>query len=367
MNELQTGKDILLFYGWWQLSVCTFAFLALFSIWWHIGRIRRDHGQVFLAVSILCWSFSGLTEIFYARSSEYNSTFFEGLRSIFSLFNSLFILLALPWFKYLPVRIESIIKSKYWTYIIGLPFLFSLLPTLSKMWSGRSYSLISELDVYFAFLTLAFLGAVLWTSFQKRRLGLLAYLSLLCIGITLVAQLYKLTEASVNLTLFSAIFKTSLIMIFFALALSWVKELTENIIPPGSMLKLRLFLDKKGPNKVTRCARIQGIPGLLTQPITLTRANYDLLHLFATYRKMPEKDWLEIRPKEQGDRTKVYEINDHNEIKRLLTSLLNGLFGEKSWSKEQHYLPLKEVLFEMSDKRERKIRLRLLPNHISIE
>ena len=60
-----------------------------------------------------------------------------------------------------------------------------------------------------------------------------------------------------------------------------------------------------------------------------------------------------------------YDINDHNEIKRLLQSLLDGLFGLSAWTKEQHYVPLKEGLFELSHKRERKIRLKLLPENIS--
>ena len=364
MKSIVEGSEVLLFYGWWQLSVCTFAFFALLAIWWHIGRIRKDHGQVFLAASILCWSLSGLVEIYFASSTEPNIVVHDGLRSVLSLFNSLFILLALPWFKYLPSQLDTIIKTKYWNYIIGLPFIFSLLPTLSKIWTGDTNSMISELDVYFAFLTLGFLASVLWTSFQKRRLPQLAYLSLICIGITIIAQVYKLTDADINLTLFSAIFKTTLIMIFFALALSWVKELTENIIPESNRLKLKLFVKKESPTKLKRYAQIDGIPGLEGEPISLSPSNYDLLHRFAKRRVDVEGQWLEIKPKEANMRAN-YDINDHNEIKRLLQSLLDGLFGLSAWTKEQHYVPLKEGLFELSHKRERKIRLKLLPENIS--
>jgi len=114
-----------------------------------------------------------------------------------------------------------LIKSKYWYYIIGLPFLFSMLPTISKMISGNEYILIRESDFYYGIFTLIFLGAVLWESFLKRRLNFLAGLSILVILFTLLAQFYKLTDSNFDL-LFSAIFKTSLIMLFFALALSWV-------------------------------------------------------------------------------------------------------------------------------------------------
>lgn len=357
--------EVMIFYGWWQLAVCSFAFVALFGIWWHIGKERNDNGQVFLAFSTLCWAFSGVAEIWFGCTQEQPTYFQEGIRSVFSLFNSLFILLSLPWFKYLPERLEPIIKSKYWHYIIGFPFLFSLLPTISKMWSGKSSTLISELDVYFAFLTLAFLGGVLWTSFTKRRLAILAYLSLVCIGLTFVAQLYKLTQAEVNLTLFSAIFKTSLIMIFFALALSWVKELTENIIPETSAMTLSLF-SKKEKNRFLRQAIISGIPGIKSKPIKLTNGNYDLLYTFAERKINDAEGWLEIKPKENRNLKKTFDINDHNNIKRLISSMLDGIFGESLWSKEQHYIPFKEAFFELSDKRERKIRIRLSKEQIDL-
>ena len=117
------------------------------AIWWHIGRKQKDFGQVWLALSILCWSFSGLGEIIYSHSSIDNfqeRTQLDGWRSIFSLLNSLFILLALPWFRYIPEKIAPIIESNYWRLIVGIPFIFSLIPTLRKLFTGQSNTLISE-------------------------------------------------------------------------------------------------------------------------------------------------------------------------------------------------------------------------------
>jgi len=358
-------NEILLFYGWWQLSVCVFACLALLSIWWHIGRKRGDFGQVWLALSIACWSLSGASEVIFAKGIVNREITLDGLRSIFSLFNSMFILLALPWFKYLPKALEPIINSDYWKIIIGLPFLFSLFPTINKIWFGKSSFLISELDVYFALLTLVFLGAVLWTSFRKRRLPLLAYLSLISIGVTLIAQLYKLTDADINLTLFSAIFKTCLIMIFFALALSWVRELSENIFPDVRQLNLALSSSLiRGKN--LRTANIQGLTGKESVAIPLSPRNYDLLSKFIVSKlENPAEGWLEIKPKE-GVRGREYDIKDHNEIKRLLHALLDGIFGVNCWTKEHHYAPLKDTLFELSDKRTRLVRLRLNKTQLSV-
>jgi len=359
--------DLLYFYGWWQMSVCFFAFVALLSIWFHIGRKLKDRGQVYLAFSILCWSISGLITIIFLPNIETSQSqmIFEGSLSILSLLNSLLILLALPWFKYLPEFIKNLIHSKFWIWIIGLPFLFSLLPTISKIYMSHSPTLVSELDVYYSTFTLLFLGAVLWESFAKRKLKTLAYLSVICIMITFLAQVLKLNGNTQNLILFSAIFKSCLIMIFFALALSWVKEIAENVIPDYKFLSLslnrKMDMDKKWNYNIC----LKGLPG---EPriFSISKSNFDLLELFAS-KRISKDDWLEIKPKSNPLKNLSYEINDHNEVKRLLHSMLDGIFGKGNWNKENHEAPLRHALFELSPKRERKIRLRLLPENLNID
>ena len=227
------------------------------------------------------------------------------------------------------------------------------------MFSGQSYGLVNELDIYYAILTLGFLGYVLWESFEKRRLLALAWLSVVCILITFVAQLYKFTEKNIDLTLFSAIFKTSLIMLFFALALSWVKELAENLIPDAENLFIYFKRKKNKKGKFENIVFIKGIPGKDDKQIYLTPTLFELFKLFVERKKDNGEGWLEIKPKNDPRSGKLYDINDHNEIKRLLNALLDGLFGKNMWTKEKHFLPLKEALFEMSDKRERKIKLKV--------
>lgn len=364
MHLFLINQETSLFYGWWQFSTCLFAFIALVSIWWHIGKRQKDFGQVWLALSIFCWSLSGLVEVYFVRSGAEETVLADGFRSILSLFNSLFILLALPWFRYLPNFLESIIKSKYWVFIVGLPFIFSLLPTVNKMISGRE-GIINELDVYYAVLTLIFLGFVLWHSFAKRRLISLAYLSLICILITLLAQFYKLTGSTINLTLYSAIFKTSLIMMFFALALSWVKELSENVIPEVTKIRLRFEINRE-KDKVQRVVFFDGMPTSINKKVKLSNASFELFQRFAESRKQDADAWLEIKPKNHSIKEKQYDVNDYNEVKRLLVALVDGLFGKGNWTKELHLTPLKDTLFELSEKRERKIRLSISPENITL-
>lgn len=359
-------SNILFFYGWWQFSVCLFAFGGLIAIWWHIGRKQKDFGQVWLALSILCWSFSGLVEVFYSQNPGEElggSIFLDGWRSIFSLLNSLFILLALPWFRYIPDQIVSIIKSDYWRIIVGLPFLFCLLPTLRKLFTGQSNTLISELDVYYAFLTLLFLAYVLWESFWRRRLKGLAYLSILAIFLTFIAQLYKLTSGAVNLLLFSAIFKTNLIMIFFALALSWVKELSELRQLNSSQIFLRF--DPQQLNRSKAPVWVKGINNNTFQKIFLTRKKHELLYTFAEKRQLNlNEGWLTIKPQGEKRTTKVYDIQEHKEYLRIIESLLDITYGKGNWTKELHEKPLTKALFAKPGNR--RIRLAIPVENISL-
>jgi len=370
---METDFQLLYYFGLWQQVVCFFAFLGLMAIWYHIGRKQGDFGQVWLALSILCWSISGYVDSFYGGklmvhiidqpnlvdvNGFYEQNLFElsGWKSLLSLLNSLFILLSLPWFRYLPKILEQVIKSKYWPIIVGLPFLFSILPTISKIFTNSSLELVSELDVYYSILTLLVLGLVLWESFTKRRLVFLAVLSVICILITFAAQVFKLTDDANTQILFSAIFKTSLIMIFFALALSWVKDLTERIQLKSSDLHLKLSKSKNG-RTILKSLSVKGLTGNDSKEFTLTNKNYDLLESFFQKRLEDDEGWLEIKPKSDNRSGKKYDINDHNEIKRLLHSILDGVYGKGLWSKTEHELPLKEILFEMSTEKERMIRI----------
>lgn len=358
-----TQGDILLFYGWWQMSVCLFAFLALMSIWYHLGRKQEDTGQVWLAVSILCWSLSGLLDI--VASTTADTYVVNGGKSILSLFNSFFILLALPWFRYLPQRMDSLIRSKSWILIIGAPLVLSLLPTLTKLILSDSSQWIAEPDVYYSILTLLILGWVLWETFTKRRLHFLAYLSVICIGITFVAQVYKLSDNAFSQLLCASIFKTCLIMIFFALALSWVKDMAEKL--DGKLSSVRLNL-KKIKDDNSKWVHTVTMTGLFEQPqpIALSKTHYDLLHRFVQ-RKQDGEGWLEIKPKNDSRTGKVYDINHYNEVKRVIHAILDGQYGKNNWSKDLHELPLKELLFERSSHRERKIRLTLPANQLQIK
>lgn len=295
------------------------------AIWWHLGRKKGDDGQVWLALSVLCWSFAGATHIYFGNDGE-TKYVADGWQSVFSILNSLFILLSLPYFQFIPARIAHLVRSNFWKIIIGIPFLFSLMPTVSKL-AGLGEGPIRELDVYFSLLTLIFLGIVLWESFAKRKLPYLAVLSVITIFFTLLAQFSKLDfllpqALSGNLLLLSAIFKTMLIMIFFALALSWVKEEKEQQFVQLTGASVKLDKSKKMVS-----FQLDGADSW--KSISLNQSRFDLILRFAEARKNGD-DWLRIKPKDVKSRIE-YDISDHNQIRRLNDSLLDCLYGQNLW------------------------------------
>lgn len=330
MDPIARESLLLSTFGWWQFAVCLFAFTALMAIWWHLGRKKNDNGQVWLAISVLCWSLSGLIEVLYAHrfdESELLSTYksdMGSLKSILSLANSFFILMALPYFRYLPGRLTSIIESDSWKYIVGIPFVLAIIPILAKYLLDREYNFVNDLDVLYSILTLIFLAAVLWESFARRKLKLLSILSSVCIIITLIAQLYKPLDNTLNQLLFSAIFKTCLIMIFFALALSWVKEVLETaqLVKQWTFDPQKIKIHQKGKN-----VNINGLGDGKTHQIKMTRMTGLLLQKFILRRHESKLDrqWLTITPIKNPD------IKQENEIVRMLKRILDEILGKGEW------------------------------------
>ena len=364
---------ILSFYGWWELTTCLFASLALLAIWYHIGKKQKDFGQVWLAISVLCWSISGIVEIYFSQVLSEFITYaadaspevinrielkWNGWRSLLSLLNSFFILLALPWFRYIPEKIHGLISSKYWLLIVGLPFVFCFLPTLTQMFTGKSAGLISELDVYYSVLTLIFLAITVWSSFAKRRFPLLAVLSLVCVFIAFAAQLLKLFNTDINEVLFSAIFKTNLIMIFFALALSWVKELSENVHKDAVKWNMKLSKNMIDQDRVERLVNLK--IGSKNYEVQLSETHFNLMESFVNRRTEQDQEggWLEIKPKNDNRSGKTYDIQDYNQLKRLTQAMLDGMYGKGNWSQDVHGQSFKDMIFEKSEKHPRMIRIK---------
>jgi len=232
-----------------------------------------------------------------------------------------------------------------------------------------SVSFIYLFDFLYAIFTLGFLGVILWESFAKRGLHTLAYLSALCIICTLTAQVLKLStgfDLEFWRLLTDGIFKTVLILLFFALSLSWVEELSKNEAISVGDLWLELWQKAGNGRKNVYLATLTIPEWMQNRTIAFTEKNFQLLQKFAEKRlQEPEPDggWLEIQPKSL--KHSRFDIKDYNEINRILDAILNDLKGENNWLPVDRQ-DLKKILFEYDASKSRRIRLRVLPANLSL-
>lgn len=362
------------FFGLWQFSVCLFSGTALIFIWKSIAQESQqkfDRGLLWLSLAIYVWALSGILDLMYSYQLSGNITalndpIYQGTQSILSTLNSALILFALPYFKHIPPIVSPIIKSPTWKFLVSITFGFSSIVTL-LMISGivvpSKVRFVFSIDFIYAIFTLVFLGFILWESFAKRGLKNLSYLSALAIACTLIAQIFKLDDHEFLRIFFSCTFKTILIMLFFALALGWAKEVAKIIVPNSKEAFLVLFPMNK--NRMSSGAQIiLTLPPLLqTKKIKLTEKAFQLITTFST--KAMELDetegWLEIKPK--SDKLGNYDIKDYNEINRLMDQILKEIQAG-SVPAEELKQQLKTGLFEYSNNR--KVRLKIPSRNITI-
>ena len=229
----------------------------------------------------------------------------------------------------------------------------------------KRITLISSVDLIYAIFTLFFLGLTFWASFEKRGLKILAYLAALSIAFTLAAQILKLFDSDFLKILLSTTFKTILIVLFFALALSWVEELGKSArnLLLSRPLTLQLSTRRNAQRKREFIAQLRWPGDPAQHEVFFTEKPYLLLYRFAEKRKSEGVDggWLEIQPKTAVK--KDYDIKDYNEIGRILDSFCSA-FSTAASSKNLSKNELKELLFEYG--KSRRIRLRLTAEQIQL-
>ncbi len=362
------------FFGLWQFSVCVFSGTALIFIWKNISQESQqkfDRGLLWLSLAIYVWALSGILDLLYSYQLSgqlpgLSDPIYQGTQSILSTLNSALILFSLPYFKHIPTIVSPIIKSPTWKFLVSITFGFSAIVTflmITGIVIPSKIRFVFSIDFIYAIFTLVFLGFILWESFTKRGLKNLSYLSAIAIACTLLAQIFKLDDHEFLRIFFSCTFKTILIMLFFALALGWAKEVAKIVLPNSQESYLLLFPMNK--NRINTGAQmvLTLTPLFQTHPIKLTDKAFQLMTIFASKKAAQNQleGWLEIKPK--SDKSGNYDIKDYNEINRLIDQITKEIPSKDDESEELRN-QLKFALFEYSNNR--KVRLKIPSNNISI-
>jgi hypothetical protein len=193
---------------------------------------RVDNGLLYLSLSIFVWTFSGL--ISYLNTTTIKNDWLLLIsQNIFSILNSLFLILALFYLDNSPVYLYNNKKSirKIILFLITLSVLSFLLSikfgdTISTY--GIRYSSIP--DLILSTVLSWFLGISLYKTFVNRDMKIVAFISVITILVLYISQFSSVFGAEhleFYNDLIKIIAKTALISIFLVLGTSWVIELSQ--------------------------------------------------------------------------------------------------------------------------------------------
>lgn len=202
---------------------------------------RFDKGLLFISFSVFVWSFSSLLILVFTQFNT-NEWIILISQNMFSILNSLFLILALYYFDNSPEYLYNNKKSttRILFFFIGLSLLSLIIAltfgeTINTL--GIRFNTIPDL-LLSATLTW-FLMLSLYRTFYNRKMksvAIIAVLSIVILFITQVPYVFNFENYSFSIDLAKLIAKTTLIFIFLVLGTSWVLELSQ--LPEATTMKI---------------------------------------------------------------------------------------------------------------------------------
>lgn len=205
---------------------------------------RFDKGLLFISYSVFVWTLSSLLILVF-NTFNTNNWFILLSQNMFSILNSLFLILALYYFDNSPKYLYNNKKStkRILIFFIGL----SLISLLIALFFGETintygirFNTIPDL-ILSAILTW-FLIISLYRTFFNRKMksvALIAVLSIIILFITQVPYVFNFESYSYIIDLAKLISKTALIFVFLVLGTSWVLELSQ--LPEATTMKINFI------------------------------------------------------------------------------------------------------------------------------
>lgn len=237
------------FYLLSEIFISLIGALLLLAIWSAVQRYfknqlsheiaikRVDKGLIYLSLSLFVWCSSAAVTYVNLTTSNSEWTILIS-QNIFSILNSLFLILALFYLDHAPSYLYNNEKNakKIILLLIGLSILSFILAIIfndKTSTYGVRYSTIPDLLLS---LLLSWLLAVsLFRTFAYRKMKIVSIVALLTILLIFISQLpqaFHIESWSFYNDLVKIVAKTGLISIFLVLGTSWVIELaqTPNVV-----------------------------------------------------------------------------------------------------------------------------------------
>ena len=205
---------------------------------------RFDKGLLFISFSVFVWSFSSLLTLVFNNFNT-NSWIILISQNMFSILNSLFLILALYYFDNSPEYLYNNKKStkRILFFFVGL----SLISLMIALFFGET---INTYGIRFNTIPDLLLSAILtWflilsfhRTFYNRKMksvSVIAVLSIIILFITQVPYVFNFENYLFSIDLAKLIAKTTLIFVFLVLGTSWVLELSQ--LPEATTMKINFL------------------------------------------------------------------------------------------------------------------------------
>lgn len=312
---------------------------------------RVDKGLIYLSLSVFVWCASASMTFISLRLSNSEWTLLIS-QNIFSILNSLFLILAIFYFDHAPSYLYNNERNarKIILLLIGLSVLSLVLAIVFNDTThtyGIRYSVIP--DLLLSLLLSWFLGVSLFRTFAHRKMTLVACISLAAILLIFVSQLpqaFHIESLSFYNDLIKIVAKTGLISIFLVLGTSWVIEMAQT--PNVTTMKIH-FTDW---NQLVLSIPSKGIENRQVEFGSKTTQFNNLLK-FAIRRKCAQEKDMCIEVSSGG------EIPSQTYLSRIIDNLneILDLQGDDKLNRNDLFTFIGQA----------KYRLRFIPEFIEID
>ncbi len=361
-----------------------FASLILFFIWKYIHNKKKtsDHGILFISLAMFTWFLSAMLMI-VVTNDDINII----LNGLFSTLNSGFLLLAFMYFDHKPIFFSRISSKSQWKNFVMLICILVFIINIASLLYIKITGNVTIVkwavlpDLILSFITVVILGFSLFETFKNRKLVWVGRMSILVVLLIVSTQLIGVCEEfgydlfvkrkfdgydiSLTALFIRFIARALLIIIFFALASSWLFELLH--LPRPQDFDFRMYVaNDEEKNKL--CIEYTLRPNIINRKILLSNSKptnpYLLLTKFAYHRKYAsdeEEQYLIVAPRgvTRGKATPLQrekiDIYDHNQMTQII-----NLLNSEGITNMQH-----GDLFEKTNFRQ--YRLRIHPDNIKID
>lgn len=202
---------------------------------------RFDNGLLYISFSVFVWSLSSLLTLIFNRFNT-DGWIILICQNMFSILNSLFLILALYYFDNSPEYLYNNKKStrRILFFFVGLS-LVSLMLALFFGETINTYGIRFNTipDLLLSAILTWFLILSLHRTFYNRKMksvSVIAVLSIIVLFITQLPYVFNFEDYLSGIDLGKLIAKTTLIFVFLVLGTSWVLELSQ--LPEATTMKI---------------------------------------------------------------------------------------------------------------------------------